>query len=177
MTEYDDTDIEFPDGRNIDRQPTPDQQFINEAFIKKAQLAETDIKNYSISWIEMQTLSVGCQRIWKKLWNSAFDRSKILSLLGQKTFTQLESVIRLRIMMTINKVNYETFDLDNPVVVSLPMQTEWDFMHYLSRAENGYEIERQHKITMASESTQTQVIKDARTSNKPKSRFFGLLGG
>lgn len=152
----------------------PDQQFLNESLVKKAQLCETDIKPQSIDWSDVQSLSRGCINSWKKLWISAFDRTKILSMLNEKNYTQFESVLNLRIIMNLNKLQYETFDLDNPVIVSLQQQTEWDYRHFITRAENGYEIGQQHKFTTSSENVSTSIVKDARQPQK-KGRLFGLL--
>jgi hypothetical protein len=166
-------DSDFEDG-SVYNTSQPDQQFLNEALVKKAQLCETDIKPQAIQWSDLQSLSRGCINSWKKLWISAFDRTKILSLLSEKNYTQFESVLNLRIIMNLNKLQYEPFDLDNPVIISLQQQTEWDYRHFITRAENGYEIGQQHKVTMSSENTSTQILKDARQPQK-KGRLFGLM--
>jgi len=175
--EPNDTEIEDdysgPGGQD---EATPDRRYYNEQLLKNALLCETDIKPKSIDWIQIQSLSKGCIEIWSKLWMSAFDNSKILSLINDKTFTQFESIIRLRILMNMNKLNYETFDLDNPLTVSIQQQTEWDYSHYITRSLNGLENELQHKYTVEQNSTNTQIVKDYRQQNKPR-KLFGLLPG
>lgn len=151
------------------------ERFWAEAIANKAQLCETDIKPQSIRWVDLQGLSKGAANAWKKLWISTFDKSKILSLTSEKNFSQMESVLNLRLIMNMQKLQYEVFDLDNPVVVSLQQITEWDYRHFITRAEGGYEIERQHKATFSQETTNTQVIKDARSNPGQKKRFFGLM--
>lgn len=155
----------------------PDERFLNEQLIKNSLLCETEIKPQNLSWIDIQSLSYSCIQGWRKIWISLFDNSKILSLLSAKTFSAFESKLRARLIMNLNRVGYETFDLDNPVVLTLPMQTELDYMHYLSRGTDGLENALQHKFTVAQESTNTQIIKDARQKEKKPGRLFGLMPG
>lgn len=156
---------------------SPDQQFINEAFINKARLLESDIKPQSLKWVDIQTLSVGAVEAWKKLWYSVYDRSKILSITKEGKYSQNLSKIDLRIIINMMKLQHETFDLDNPVLLTMKQATLWDYSHIISRSDEGYEIERQHKFTNSTESQSTQIIKDMRPQQRSGgSRFFGLFG-
>jgi hypothetical protein len=150
-------------------------QFSIEAIINKAQLRETDIQPKSIQWLDFQGLSVGCREAWKKLLISTFDKSKILSITDEKNFSQMESALNLELAMNFLKLQYQTFDLDNPLILQLEQLTRWDFRHILTRTGDGFEIKQQHKFSTENVTTSTQVIKDARGGKKP-GRFFGLFG-
>jgi len=153
---------------------SPDQSFLNEAFINKARLIESDIKPQSIKWVDMQGLSKGAIESWKKVWFSVYDRSKMLAITKESQYSQAESVLDLRIIFNEMKLQHETFDMDNPVLLTIKTTTLWDFRHLITRSDHGYEIERQHKFTTSTEASSTQKIIDARQS-QGKKRFFGLV--
>jgi len=172
MTDY----AEEEDTEQSWSKPTPESiQFSIEALANKAQLRETEIQPKSITWLDEQGLSKGCREAWKKLLISTFDKSKILSITDEKNFSQMESALNLELSMNFLRLQYQTFDLDNPIILQLEQITLWDFRHILTRTRDGYEIGQQHKVSYSTEQTQTQVIKDARGGKKP-GRFFGLLG-
>lgn len=174
MTEYSDDD-EGTEEQGWSKTTPESVLFSQEALTNKAQLRETEIKPKSIEWLNDQGLSKGCREAWKKLLISTFDKSKILSITDDKNLSQMESVLHLELAMNFLRLQYQTFDLDNPLLMQLEQITVWDFRHILTRTRDGYEIGQQHKMSYSTEQTQTQVIKDARGGKKP-GRLFGLLG-
>ena len=178
MTEYDDD--QEPDGTgNNGGVRTPEDRFMNEALVRQSMLCETEIKSYSIDHLKDIDMSAGFIHSMTKLVMSAFDNSKILSKLQEGkegTLSATESIIRLRIRLNLGKLHYETFDCDSPNALTIPEDILWDYIHYITRAEKGWENELQHKYTVAQESTSTQIIKDARAGSQPKKKFFGVFG-
>jgi hypothetical protein len=172
---YDDTPAPFADN-NRDMYTTPNygDQFLNEQLTRNVMLFQTDIKPFSQEFLADQGLSVGCKTFWKKLHISLFDMSKILSLLQQQTFSYEESILHAKLLVNMGKVHYETFDYHNPLALTLPDEALYNYRHFLTRAVGGKEREYQSRIAFTNDSTQTQIIKDARGPPK-KGRFFGLL--
>lgn len=180
MTDYD--DYEDDDQQVGMVQPwqsqSPNDLYMNEALVRQSRLCETDIKPYSISQLEKMDMSQGFIDSMQKVVMSAFDNSKILARLSSEkgsTMSPQESIIRLRIRLNLGKLHYETFDLDSPWSLTLPEDILNDSIHYITRAEKGWENELQHKYQTAQELTSTQIIKDNR-GGPPRKKMFGLFG-
>jgi hypothetical protein len=178
MNEYDDPE---PDGNGNGTQPvrTPEDRFMNEALVRQSMLCETEIKPYSIDHLKDIDMSMGFINSMTKVVMSAFDNSKILSKLQdgkEGTMSGTESIIRLRLRLNLGKLHYETFDCDSPNALTIPEDILWDYIHYITRAEKGWENELQHKYSVSQESTSTQIIKDQRQGSQPKKKFFGVFG-
>ena len=176
MNEYDDE----PDGNGgATGVRTPEDRFMNEALVRQSMLCETEIKQHLIEYIRSLEMSKGFIDSMCEIVFSAFDNSKILSKLqdgNNGILSAEESVIRLRIRLNLGKLHYEPFDCDSPHALTLPEDILWNYIHYITRAEKGWENELQHKYTVAQEQTSTQIIKDARTGSQPKKKFFGMFG-
>jgi hypothetical protein len=100
--------------------------------------------------------------------------SKILSMLDARTFSFEESILWAKLLVNMGKVHYETFDYNNPLALTIPEETMYNYRHFLTRAVMGKEREYQSRIAFSNDNTQTQVIKDMRGPQK-KGRFFGLF--
>ena len=175
MTEYDDE----PEGVGAPPVRTPEDRFLNEALIRQSMLCETDLKTYYVNYIKNLEMSKGFIDSMCEVVESAFDNSKILSKLddgNSGVMSAVESVIRLRIRLNLGKLHYEPFDNDSPHALTLPEDIVRDYIHFITRAQKGWERELQQKVTFSQEQTSTQIIKDARTSSQPKKKFFGMLG-
>jgi hypothetical protein len=154
----------------------PEQAFLNEQLVRNTMLWETDLKQFGVDHLTEQKNSVGFINTWKKLTVGTFDRTKILGILDAKTFSYEEAVLRFRLRVNLGKTHYETFDLDTPQSLTVPIDMENDFRFYLTRAVGGKEREYQSKIMFGNENTNTSIIKDMRApGNGGKKRFFGLF--
>jgi hypothetical protein len=151
------------------------QAFINEQLARNTMLWDTDLKEFGTEHLDALNNSVGFVNTWKRLVVGLFDRTKILGILNPKTFSYEEAVLRYRLRVNLAKCHYETFDLDTPQSLTVPIDTENDFRFFLTRAVDGKEREYQSRIMFGNENSQTSIIKDMRAPNGGKKRFFGLF--
>ncbi len=134
-----------------------DQLFVQEGYLHKARLAETDFRDELIEAIKAASLTLGCKQQLEVIVRGQFDKTSVLAWMDDSTDVEIAK-LRLEQILNRAKVGYGNTDRNEPSLLTLNDMIIDHYEKFISRARQMKERSLQNVQQVESSQTLRQGL-------------------